>query len=828
MSGTLGGQGNPLYVKMGDSDWAKDSTLSRIFNSLPEKWRKGQTDTVEATNKNTAAQQETAKVQLGLREKFEKLPWQLQGAIKQVLTSGLGPGGSVFGQLGAASAGLSKQLEITAPEWQKTIKTLSFFAAALEVGKLAFDKMFEVDKIFTDIYGSGVRLDGGLQGLITSSSLAGMTLQDFGGLITKNSTTVAALAGRDVPKLIESFQKQTRAGGEFIMSLQENAETFLQTAEIYQQSGITSSLTNDQMVASSRRFIGEITKTSEATGMSRKSLIDFVGSLTKTGSSFLLLSTLSDKARENFVNASAQLAKFGQTGGKLLYDNIQKYVAGGGTFGLLDDSMLKLVATVPGLGNSFRNLAEGFQKDGQMSDEALNDFAKSLVGAPKALRAQLLAAMPEVAGVLGDLIQNAERVAQQEKEREEKILKEERETGVSYAIIKKRYEDQDRQQKEELARRKSVLNEYESSMNKFNNEITRVYTSLAEGFMPVLQAVSFVVKLVADGMLGLNKWITSFLPIAGENSFFKSLLATKSGPDATSGLGGIGSAAALGLGAFGLVKGIQRFRTPRTTPRLGDIEQQGPGLFGRGSSPDKPLYVQTVDAPGGGLGQGAGGAPGLGGATRGGRMGGLLKGAGRLLGKGLLPLSLAIGAFDAFQGFGADPSASFGGKLLNAGSSALSGATFGLLGSSAQDIAARASAQSTAPGGQAAGQLGLLDQIDQMLSNRPDGLNLQYSETGQALRDFSSGYREMISALSLSPAGGLDTARGLLNLVTPQAPAAVAPAYQAANDWQMEVLPIWKSIRDHNEVMVSLLRRIAGDIDSLGTAPVQASGMLPG
>ena len=770
--------GNPLYVAMSDkSDWATNATLKGIFNALPEKWRKGSEESTDATNQNTAAQQRANQGQKGLQDKFDKFPSELKYSVQQVLTSGLGPNGAVFGQLGVATQGLSKHLQSAAPEWQKTIKYLGGFGVGLEIAKVAFDKMFEVDKIFTDIYGSGVRLDGGLQGLITSSNKAGMTLQDFGNLMTKNSTTIAALSGRGVPNLIESFQKQTRAGGEFIMSLQENAETFLQTAEIYQQSGITSSLTNDQMVASSRRFIGEITKTSEATGMSRKSLIDFVGSLTKTGSSFLLLSTMSDKARENFVNASAQLAKFGQTGGKLLYDNIQKYVAGGGTFGLLDDSMLKLVATVPGLGNSFRNLAEGFQKDGQMSDEALNDFAKTLVGAPKALRAQLLAAMPEVAGVLGDLIQNAERVAQQEKDREERMRKEERETGVSYAIIKARYEEQDRMEKEELARRKSVLNEYETSMNKFNNEITRVYTSLAEGFMPVLQVVSFVVKQVADGMVGLNKWITSFLPIAGENSVFTRLLATKSGPDATSGAGGIGSAAALGLGAFGLYKGIKSFRNRKSDSGLGDISQQGPGLFGRGSSPDKPLYVQSVDGPGGGggLGQGAGGAPGLGGASKGGRFGRLLGGAGRLLGKAVLPLSLAMGAFDAFQGFNADPRAGFGSKLLNAGSSALSGATFGLLGSNPEEIAARANAQG-------------------------------------------------LQAANLASAIDLD------NINNPRQSAITPPDYQAATmEWQTNVMTTFRAIERLNETMVSVLNKIASNTDALADGiPVQGSGMQPG
>ncbi len=54
------------------------------------------------------------------------------------------------------------------------------------------------------------------------------------------------------------------------------------------------------------------------------------------------------------------------------------------------------------------------------------------------------------------------------------------------------------------------------------------------------------------------------------------------------------------------------------------------------------------------------------------------KGGARLLGKLALPLAGAMAAYDAYQGFNADPNASFGGKMANAGKSALSGLTFGL------------------------------------------------------------------------------------------------------------------------------------------------------
>jgi hypothetical protein len=82
------------------------------------------------------------------------------------------------------------------------------------------------------------------------------------------------------------------------------------------------------------------------------------------------------------------------------------------------------------------------------------------------------------------------------------------------------------------------------------------------------------------------------------------------------------------------------------------------------------------------LGGGAAGAAGLG--------GGLLRGAVGLLGKAGAVGMAGAGAYGAYKGYNADPNASFGGKLLNAGSSGLNMLSFGLLGSSSDDIAANA------------------------------------------------------------------------------------------------------------------------------------------
>ena len=69
-----------------------------------------------------------------------------------------------------------------------------------------------------------------------------------------------------------------------------------------------------------------------------------------------------------------------------------------------------------------------------------------------------------------------------------------------------------------------------------------------------------------------------------------------------------------------------------------------------------------------------------------------------LLGKAALPLAGAMAAYDAYKGFQANQDAPLSERLKNAGSSALSGITFGLLGSSPEEIEAqKAAATTTAP-----------------------------------------------------------------------------------------------------------------------------------
>lgn len=826
MSGTT--PQNPLFVSMaggGGNDWARNDTLKKILTALDPKSRppsKAEEELEDALEENSKQ----------LKDNSEKTRYYLQQAgqvWKSALTEGIQGGQGLFTNISQSTKLLAQDFEEQGKANKLAISGLQRFATVAILVSKSLEKLIEADKIFSDLYETGVRLQGGINGLITGSNTARLSVQEFGALASKNSTVFAQLGGRDVPKLIKTFQDSSRYGGEYLLSLQDGAEMFLQTVDIYQQAGVAGRLNNQQLVASSQGLISQFGKVSEATGLSRKALIDFVGSITKTGSSYLLLSTMSAKAGENLIAATAQLAKFGQQGGKLLADNIQKYFAGSNTFGLLDESMQHLISTVPGLGGAFANLAEASVKGGEEYEDAQKQFAKTLIAAPESLRRQLLAAMPELAGTLGDLIKNAKAVETAEADKLKQMEEEASRRGITLDQVKK-----ERAEEAELdKKRKETLNKLTDAFNQLNNEIFRTFASLGNYLTPLFDGLATGITFVTNAFQSLDKLISP----SGQGGIVGPLIAL------TAALGGT-------ILAWKGIKGIaSMFGGPKGPP---GIPGQGAGPGIPGSTPQNPIYTREVSAGGlggGGLGGGAPGRPGQAGGSRFGRLGSMLgRGSigGLVAGAALGGLSsAATGAGYGKTGAGLDilgqaaglagTGAMLGG-FLGPGGALVGGALGGLAGAGMGlyqnwgNLFGGGGADAQRSPEQAAGQMSLLEQIDKMLEDR-QGLNLQYSETGQALKDFSAGYREVISAMSLTPgAGGFDNLTRILGAVSGRAETpASAPEYQGMNaDWQTDTLNIWKNIRELNENMKDILSSMNTNLATLITdRPVQGAGLSP-
>lgn len=148
----------------------------------------------------------------------------------------------------------------------------------------------------------------------------------------------------------------------------------------------------------------------------------------------------------------------------------------------------------------------------------------------------------------------------------------------------------------------------------------------------------------------------------------------------------LGTAAVAAAAALGTI-----VLAARGAGGLGGLVSKGAGLLGRGAGAAGPIASTVATGAGGAAAGGAGAAAG--------GLGKMLGTGARVLGKVAAPLAIGMAGYDAFKGFTADKDASMGDKLMNAGSSALHGLSFGMLGSSPEEIAARKkAAESTKDG----------------------------------------------------------------------------------------------------------------------------------
>lgn len=137
-------------------------------------------------------------------------------------------------------------------------------------------------------------------------------------------------------------------------------------------------------------------------------------------------------------------------------------------------------------------------------------------------------------------------------------------------------------------------------------------------------------------------------------------------------------ASALGRGAVGLGRGLVNAARGGANLVRGAVGLSAAGATGAG----------IAGAAGA---TGAAGAAGSAGASMGSRLASgaatVGKGALRVAGKLAAPIAIGMAAYDAYQGFNADPNATTGQALQNAGRNALSGLTFGLVSSTEDKMA---------------------------------------------------------------------------------------------------------------------------------------------
>jgi hypothetical protein len=448
--------------------------------------------------------------------------------------------------------------------------------------------------------------------------------------------------------------------------------------------------------AASAEYLTQLDGLAQITGKTREQQAQALKEANQNAAIQQKLASMDEKQKAAYNRGLAEMeGKFGKAGRELY----QAQMLG---IPPQTEAARQLAALSPKVAEASQGMADVASRGGDAAEtlrysaqatEGATEAAKQFEGVAGALSFRGDATSQALMGLVGA----ANKARQQGRETAEEEL----------ALRAKVQEEQKKRQESQAA----AAAESEKALKELGQEIL-------SAFLPVMKALFPVINAAIQGFTAILTPVAKFAQLITGSETAMTLLKTTVGALTlaflaykAAQLGGTIVRGVGGIMSSGGVQGaIQGFRTGgikgALTGGLAGAFQSGLAGAGGplGSTPQNPMYVSVVA---GGLAGGGGGdlvgkiaekitGGGAGGGSIvekiAGKMGGLsniLGPAAKIAGKLALPAAAAMSAYDAYKGFSADPTASFGGKLMNAGSSALSGLTFGLLGSSPEEIAAK-------------------------------------------------------------------------------------------------------------------------------------------
>jgi hypothetical protein len=492
-------------------------------------------------------------------------------------------------------------------------------------------------KQYQQLTQSGINFGGSLTDLRLAASQTKMTMQEFTDFAKKNSTSLAMLGttaddgAKAFVKVSKEFQSGTfannlRALGYTSAEMNESLVKFMALQGVQ---GLQDAQRVQQVQVATAGYLTELDKLTQVTGISKKKLEEE-----------------QKKAEMNaaFQTKMAALGPAEQAKLKAAYDKAAATGIKGATdlvmataLGLppITEASQQLTGVLPEAASGLVDMTNTAMTAGTTQQDVTKKFAGAVQGVVTGAEnlGDITGAVSMGGGKLGETMNTAAMFALQMKQQ-----------GLNTAeTVETAFKDVGIKQKTQAESQAAEAAKAQLAMRQLGE-------SILNNLMPVVAAL---LPYVNDFAIGLSNVVKYFLDTEGALQNLGIVIGTV-------------------VAGFVALKTISAARAAKAAMRGtpgNPVHVTGPGLGGPGGpgSPGGP------SAPGG----------------QGGRLGKILGTGAKVLGKVAAPLAIGMSAYDAFQGFNADKEAEIGEKLKNAGSSVLSGLTFGMLGSSPEEIAAR-------------------------------------------------------------------------------------------------------------------------------------------
>lgn len=618
--------------------------------------------------------------------------------------------GALSGTLGAANQ-LGQTLAKGSAQVEDVFATFAKIPGVVGVFFSQIQKLAEVQTQYLDTYrnlsNSGANFAGSLTDMRLAASGTYLTLQQFGELVTKNNDAFSRMGGT-VDQGVRSFAKlsndliKSPLGSE-LLALGYNFQQINEGTANY--IAITGGRTAEEMrntkaiSAASAEYLTQLDGLAQITGKSRQQQEEALKQASQNAAINQRLAGMDENQKKAYNRGLAEMqAKFGQAGTELY----QAQMLG---IPPQTEAAKNLAALSPAVAEASQGMVD-VAKRGGTAAETMKYSADATQGAVEAAKN-----FEGVAGALSFRSDGLSKALMGLTDTANKAKNQGRETSEEELAMRAEIEEQQKKRQESQAQ---AAAEAQKALNELGQEILAA-------FMPILKALFPVINSTIQAFTSILTPLAKFVQLLTGNETAMTVLKTTVGALTVAFLtykaAQLAGTVARGVGSImssgGVQGAIQGYRTGglrgAVTGGLSGAFQSGLAGAGGplGSSPQNPMFVSIVAGgiTGGGGGSGdfvskiaetlTGGGGGGGGSLLEkltGKMGGLSKilgPAAKVLGKVAAPLAVGMSAYDAYQGFQADKNAGLGSRLMNAGSSALSGLTFGLLGSSPEEIAAR-------------------------------------------------------------------------------------------------------------------------------------------
>ena len=139
------------------------------------------------------------------------------------------------------------------------------FGALIAVVGSAVNAIQEIHNITRGMYTAGIRPEGGFNALADAAIAAGISMRGMADIITKFGGVAVTLGTRRMMTLQSQFARLTGRGAEFIMNQEEAQQALLDSMEMLRISNQLSTMTDAQILNSSRRMIANFNEMALAT-----------------------------------------------------------------------------------------------------------------------------------------------------------------------------------------------------------------------------------------------------------------------------------------------------------------------------------------------------------------------------------------------------------------------------------------------------------------------------------------------------------------------------------------------------------------------------------